>query len=120
MVPQLCLPRTDGERNQGMAHTLVGLLSIFLLLIYLLSSQQVTVDKKLAVEKELAVCNEKIVEIAKQISFVENMSKSFTSTSSSQLDYQISALMQVLFTVFYNFRGFNLLKLPVYIPDSFV
>ncbi len=54
-------------------------------------------DKKLAVEKDLATCNEKIAEISKQISFVENMSKTFTSTSSSQLDHQISALMQVLF-----------------------
>jgi hypothetical protein len=59
-------------------------------------SQQVTVDKKLAVEKDLAACNEKIEDIAKQISFVEDMSKKFASTSSSQLDHQISALMQVL------------------------
>jgi hypothetical protein len=60
-------------------------------------SKQANVDKKLAVEKDLAACNEKIANIAKQISFVESMSEKFTSTSSSQLDYQISALMQVIF-----------------------
>ncbi len=86
---------------------LVLLWSRFSFLNFARGSKQANVDKKLAVEKDLAACNEKIANIAKQISFVESMSEKFTSTSSSQLDYQISALMQVIFDLSWVVLGFS-------------